>query len=81
MTVERNTITEVCAPGEYRRCSAATRERRLQSGILFTLAFIHVERLRPIGEIHVRIPKKMEEMSDSTIQENRLPHLTTSLID
>jgi len=37
MTVERNTITEVCAPGEHRRCSAATRESRLQSGILFTL--------------------------------------------
>jgi len=74
-------ITEVCAPGEYRRCSAATRERRLQSGILFTLAFIHVERLWSIDGIHVRIPEKMEEISDSTIRKNRLSHLTTRLID
>lgn len=75
MIMERNTITEVCAPGRAPslfRDDDDARESRVQSGILFTLS-IHTRGTFVQAGSHVSIPKKTEGMSDSAIQESRLP--------
>lgn len=71
---ERNTITEVRAPGKrvpWRHSG------NIECSLEFYLhyAFIHVERPQRAGGVHVRVPKKTGRMLGASIQEGRLARL------
>lgn len=58
LIAEKNTITEVRAPGERRRFVATHGRAECSLEFYLHYAFVHVERLRRTSGDHVRVSKK-----------------------